>query len=104
MSYYEKEYKRRSLFKQGSSALLTLIAINLIVFVAFAFVQAIFLLKSENSQQAVADFNTNVINWLSLPSDLHKIGTRPWTIITHMLLHTCLWHIFGNMLGLWLLC
>ncbi|HKC35028.1 MAG TPA: rhomboid family intramembrane serine protease [Chitinophagaceae bacterium] len=102
MSYYEKEYKRRSLFKQGSSALLTLIAINLIVFVAFAFVQAIFLLKSENSQQAVADFNTNVINWLSLPADLHKMGTRPWTIITHMFLHTGLWHIFGNMLWLWL--
>jgi membrane associated rhomboid family serine protease len=70
--------------------------------VIFAFVQAIFHLKSENSQAAVADFNENVINWLALPADLNKIATRPWTVITHMFVHTGLWHIFGNMLWLWM--
>ena len=102
MTYYEKEYKRRSLFSQGNSALLTLIAINLIVFVIFAFVQAIYHLKSENSQQAVADFKNNVVNWFSLPADLNRIATRPWTIITHMFVHTGLWRILGNMLWLWM--
>jgi membrane associated rhomboid family serine protease len=102
MPYYEKEYSRRSLFSQGNSALITLIAINLIIFVIFAFIQAIFHLKSENSQQAVAEFNNNVLNWVALPADLNKIATRPWTIITHMFLHTGLWHIFGNMLWLWM--
>ncbi|MFI5130689.1 MAG: rhomboid family intramembrane serine protease [Chitinophagales bacterium] len=102
MSYQERQYGRRSMFSQGGSALLTLIAINLIVFVLFAFVQAIYHLKSENSQQAVAEFNSGVVNWFALPADLDKIGTRPWTIITHMFLHTGLWHIFGNMLWLWM--
>jgi membrane associated rhomboid family serine protease len=102
MTYYEKEYKRRSLFSQGNSALITLIAINLIIFVIFAFIQAIFHLKSENSQQAVAEFNNSILNWFALPADLSKIATRPWTIITHMFLHTEIWHIFGNMLWLWM--
>jgi hypothetical protein len=41
MSYYEKGYKRRTLFRQDNSALITLIAINLVVFVLFAFAQAV---------------------------------------------------------------
>jgi membrane associated rhomboid family serine protease len=102
MSYYEKGYKRRSLFRQDNSALITLIAINLIVFVIFAFVQAIYYLRFENGQQAVAEFNENVINWFALPADINKIGTRPWTILTHMFVHAGLWHIFGNMLWLWM--
>lgn len=102
MSYYEKGYKRRSLFRQDNSALITLIAINLIVFVIFAFVQAIYYLRFENGAQAVAEFNENVLNWLALPADLSKIATRPWTIVTHMFMHTGLWHIFGNMLWLWM--
>jgi len=102
MTYYEKEYKRRSLFSQGNSALLTLIAINLIIFVIIAFIQAIYFLRFENSQQAVAAFNNGLLNWLTLPADLDKIASRPWTIITHMFVHTGLWHIFGNMLWLWM--
>ena len=102
MSYYEKEYRQRTIFKQGNSALLTLVAINLVVFVLLAFIQAIYHLKSENSQIAMADFNNSVVNWVALPADLHKIGTRPWTLITHMFVHTGLWHIFGNMLWLWM--
>ena len=102
MTYYEKEYRRRSLFSQGSSALLTLIAINLIIFVIIAFVQAIYFLRFENGQQATAAFDNGLLNWLTLPADLDKIASRPWTIITHMFVHTGLWHIFGNMLWLWM--
>ena len=102
MSYYEKGYKHRSVFRQDNSALISLIAINLIVFVLFAFVQAIYYLRFENGQGAVAAFNNEVLNWVALPADLHKIASRPWTIITHMFVHDGLWHIFGNMLWLWM--
>jgi membrane associated rhomboid family serine protease len=102
MAYYEKQYQRRSLFSQGNSALITLIAINLIIFVIFAFIKAIYYLRFENGQQAVAAFDTGMLNWFTLPADINKIGTRPWTIITHMFVHTGLWHIFGNMLWLWM--
>jgi membrane associated rhomboid family serine protease len=102
MTYYEKEYKRRSLFSQGNSALVTLIAINLIVFVIFAFIQAIYYLRYENGQEAVAAFKNGMLSWVSLPADFHKIAARPWTIITHMFVHDGLWRIFGNMLWLWM--
>jgi membrane associated rhomboid family serine protease len=101
MSYYEKAYKRRSLFNQDNSALITLIAINLIIFVIFAFIQLIYYLRFGN-EHAVAEFNSGVLNWVSLPADLHKIATRPWAILTHMFVHDGLWHIFGNMLWLWM--
>lgn len=102
MNYYEKGYKRRSLFRQENSALITLIAINLVIFVIFAFVQALFYLKSDNNGHAVADFNNSVLSWVAIPADLSKLASRPWTIITHMFVHADLWHIFGNMLWLWM--
>ena len=101
MAYYEKEYGRRSLFSQGNSALITLIAINLIIFVIIAFVRAIYYLRFENGSEAVAQFDSGVLSWIALPADLNKIAARPWTIVTHMFVHTGLWHIFGNMLWLW---
>ncbi|MEL6989845.1 MAG: rhomboid family intramembrane serine protease, partial [Bacteroidota bacterium] len=38
---------------------------------------------------------------LSISSDAWKILTRPWTIITHMFMHTSFGHIFWNMLFLY---
>jgi len=102
MAYYEKEYKRPTLFRQDNSALITLIAINLIVFVLFAFVQLIFYLRYGNEGNAVAEFNQSVLNWVALPADVNKIAARPWTIFTHMFVHAGIWHIFGNMLWLWM--
>jgi membrane associated rhomboid family serine protease len=101
MAYYEKENKRRILLGQGNNALITLIAITLVVFVIFAFIKMIFYLKYENGQQAVAAFNESMISWLALPASLNKIGARPWTIITHMFVHTGFWAVFANMLWLW---
>jgi membrane associated rhomboid family serine protease len=102
MAYYDKGYKRRSILGQGNSALITLIAINLIIFVIFAFVQAIYYLKSENGEGARTAFENGFLNLFTLPADFHKIGTRPWTIITHMFVHAGFWHVFANMLWLWM--
>jgi len=101
MAYYKKAYKRRLSFGQGSNALITLIAINLVIFVIFIFIEAIFYLRYEKKEEAIAAFNNNVLSWFTLPADIDKIGARPWTIITHMFLHTGFWHVFANMLWLW---
>ena len=39
-----------------------------------------------------------VYDYLALPSSLHKLMFRPWTLITYMFLHVDLWHILSNML------
>jgi membrane associated rhomboid family serine protease len=102
MSYYEKEYKKRLLLGQGNNALITLIAINMVLFVILAFIKAVFHLRFENSAAAVNSFNDSVMTWFALPADVSKIAAKPWTILTHMFVHEGLWHVFANMLWLWM--
>lgn len=90
------------LLGQSNNALVTLIAINLVVFVAFLFIQAIFYLRYPDGSQAVASFRENVLSWFALPADGSKILAKPWTILTHMFVHVDIWHIFANMLWLWM--
>jgi membrane associated rhomboid family serine protease len=101
MGYQEREYQKKLSLAQARNALITLIAINLILFVIFAFVNATYALRYGASSLAAERFNENVVDWFSLPASFDKLITRPWTIITHMFLHTDVWHIIGNMLWLW---
>jgi membrane associated rhomboid family serine protease len=79
-----------------------LIAINLIIFVVLAFVRAVYYLQYNGTGDALIHFDNNWLTWLALPADPSKILTRPWTILTHMFVHTGIWHIVGNMLWLWM--
>jgi membrane associated rhomboid family serine protease len=102
MPYYERQYRRSPLFNQDNSALLTLVAINLIIFVLLQFARALYFLRYGNGPTGDDAFNTGVVDWLAVPAETHKLLSRPWTIVTHMFTHTGLWHIFGNMLWLWM--
>ena len=102
MSYYDKGYKPRISLGQNGNALTALIVINLTVFIVFAFVKLIFRLRYDDAGQAMDAFDQNVLSWVSLPADAGKLLHRPWTIITHMFMHDGVWHIFGNMLWLWM--
>ena len=100
MSYYEKEYKRRLSLGQDGNALVTLIAINLVVFVLFAFVN-VFYYFSYAQPAADIHFRSDIYNNLALPASLHEFAKKPWTLITHMFYHYSVWHIISNMLWLW---
>jgi len=78
-----------------------LIAINLVVFVLLAFIKVVYYFGY--GDEGLSAFNHNIFEWVTLPADLHKIITRPWTIITHMFVHDTgsVWHILANMLWLW---
>ena len=39
--------------------------------------------------------------WLVLPKDFGTFLTRPWTLVTYSFLHGGLWHLLGNMLGIY---
>ena len=101
MAYHEQQYKRRLSLAQANNALILLIVINLIIFVALAFLKAVFYLNYKDNQEALNFFNNNILNHFTLPAEVSKIGSRPWTIFTHMFSHTGIWHILGNMLWLW---
>jgi membrane associated rhomboid family serine protease len=101
MAYSEKEYKKNLTLGQSNNALVLLIAINLIVFVIFAFMRAVYHLRTPDNDEANLLFQQNVLDWFALPADISTIGERPWTILTHMFLHENVWDILGNMLWLW---
>ncbi|HNW49431.1 MAG TPA: rhomboid family intramembrane serine protease [Prolixibacteraceae bacterium] len=81
----------KNTFKQGS-VLSKLIYINLAVFLIIRITYVFFYLFR-------VDFN--LLEWLALPSDVHQLATRPWTIITYMFLHFDFLHIFLNLLWLY---
>ena len=101
MAYHDRQYKRRLSLAHASNALILLIAINLIIFVILAFLKAVFYLRFEGATQAAHSFNTNVLNYFTLPAEVNKIASRPWTIFTYMFTHISVWHLLGNMLWLW---
>ena len=101
MAYHDRQYKRRLSLAHANNALILLIAINLIIFVILAFLKAVFYLRFEGATQAAHSFNTNVLNYFTLPAEVNKIASRPWTILTYMFTHISVWHLLGNMLWLW---
>src|SRR6476646_737577 len=101
MSYYQQRNRHRISIGQDGNALTLLIAINLIVFVILAFVKVIYYFSK--ADEGLGLFYNNFFYWLTLPADLDKFISRPWTLISYMFVHDTqnVWHILGNMLWLW---
>ena len=100
MSYYRQENRRSRLtVGQDGNALITLIAIQLVVFILLAFVKVIYYFTYSGS--GLAAYQKNILDWVILPANISTFLTRPWTLITHMFVHDNVWHIVANMLWLW---
>lgn len=99
MPYQEKEYKRRLSLSQKNNALITLIAINLSMFVIFAFAKALYILSYGNLEKATPPFNADILGWFGLSAN--TVFSRPWTLLTHFFVDDNIWRIIGNMLWLW---
>lgn len=80
-------------FRSGN-LLLQLIYVNAGVFILFILLQlAGFLFQS--------NFADGVIRWFELPSDLATLAFQPWSLITHMFVHTGFTHVLFNMITLY---
>ncbi len=101
MTYIEKGYRRKLSLGQGGNTVVTLIAINLVIFIIFQFIKVVYRFQFDTSEAAVAAYRRDILYWFTLPADTGKMLTRPWTILTHMFVHDDIWHVFGNMLWLW---
>jgi membrane associated rhomboid family serine protease len=102
MTYQEKEYKRRLSLGQKSNSLITLISVNVILFIILAFVRSLFLLKYETTKVATVHFNDSILNWFTLPAAARGIAQKPWVILIHMFTDIDTWRVLGNMLWLWM--
>lgn len=81
------------------NALVMLIAINLVAFVLLAFIKVVYYFTY--GKDGLGAYESNVLDWITLPADLSVFITRPWTLITHFIAHDSVWHIIANMLWLW---
>lgn len=100
MSYYRQENRRSRLtVGHDGNALITLIAIQLVVFILLAFVKVIYYFTYSTNGLEV--YQNSILQWVTLPANLSTFITRPWTLITHMFVHDNVWHIVANMLWLW---
>lgn len=68
-----------------------LIIINVAVFVVTALCKAF----------APTFYQAYILEYLAVPADLWKLLTRPWTLLTHMFVHSGGWHLIWNMLMLY---
>jgi|SRR6185312_2042366 len=74
------------LLGRRADMLTRLIVINIIVFII------------ANILVNIPGLGGYVSDYLALPSSLHKLLYRPWTLITYMFLHIQLMHLVSNML------
>jgi len=104
MSVAEEKSKRKIFMGSDGNALVNLIVLITISFVLLNFIYVIYIMSELDTQAYIK----NVFNWFVLPADFSKLGSRPWTLITHMFVHESffqgfqgVFHMIGNLLWLW---
>ncbi|GAB4093785.1 rhomboid family intramembrane serine protease [Flaviaesturariibacter terrae] len=99
MAYYPSSNRKKLSVGADGNALMNLIALLLIVFVVFAFIQVIYTFSYY--KDGSARYHSEVFPWVVLPADLGALARRPWTLLTHFFVHDGVWGIVANLLWLW---
>jgi membrane associated rhomboid family serine protease len=85
----------KDFFVRGS-VLSRLIGVNVAIFILIGLVRVMFFLSGAQPIYGP------VLNWLGVPSNFQVLILRPWTLFTYMFLHLDFFHIFFNMLMLYI--
>ena len=97
MGVREQNNRKKVLLGEDGNALITLITINIVIFILVNFILMVYNLT--NLKEAA--FTKNVWLWFVEPADLDKWATRPWTTLTYMFSHLKVMSVISNMLWLW---
>ena len=79
------------------NALMILISINVVFFIAVWFMQIIYYIM----QSPVGSFESNVLPWFIMPAKLSALAQKPWTFFTYMFVNMRVITILTSMLWLW---
>jgi membrane associated rhomboid family serine protease len=103
MEFSEKQYRKKLLVGRGDNNLIMLIGACLVMFVALAFVKALWYFNYGDKAVALSLFNKNVMGVFAAPADASKLLARPWTLLTSIFIanNNDFWKVFPNMFWLW---
>jgi len=87
---------RTSLWADGN-ALMILVSINVVFFIAVWFMQIIYY----TMQSPPGSFESNLLPWFIMPAKLSALLQKPWTVFTYMFVHMRVITILTSMLWLW---
>ncbi|RYY88165.1 MAG: rhomboid family intramembrane serine protease [Chitinophagaceae bacterium] len=99
MAYYPQQNRKKLSIGADGNALMNLIALLLIVFVTFAFIQVVYTFTYY--KEGSARYHGEMFPWVAMPADLTLLATRPWTLLTHFFVHDGIWPVIGNLLWLY---
>ncbi|MDB5195752.1 MAG: rhomboid family intrarane serine protease [Flaviaesturariibacter sp.] len=99
MAYYPSPNRRKLSIGADGNALMMLIAVQLMVFILLAFIKVVYYFTY--GAEGVGHYQQDILQWVTLPASLSSLAHRPWTVITHFLVHDGVWHLIANMLWLW---
>jgi membrane associated rhomboid family serine protease len=88
----------KSPFRTGNSVG-QLIVINVSIFLVLVIFQFILTISGFPPEESSSIFHS-VVSWIAVPMHFNELLYKPWTFFTYMFVHYSLWHIFGNMLML----
>ncbi|RYY99537.1 MAG: rhomboid family intramembrane serine protease [Chitinophagaceae bacterium] len=99
MAYYPQQNRRKLTVGADGNALMNLIAILLMIFVVFAFIQVVYTFTY--TKLGSARYHEEVFPWVALPADLGTLAARPWTLLTHPFVNDDVWRVVSSLLWLW---
>lgn len=94
---------RLSHFVHSSSWLNRLIVINVTVFLLMLIFGGLTNLFGFLFQFNAVNFRTATLNLFSCPTNLNTLLHQPWSIFTSLFMHSGFWHIFFNMVMLYII-
>lgn len=97
MNVREEKSRNKISLGQDGNALVNLIILNAVLFVLLKFVFVIYLVSDLNLDA----YYKNIFYWFTLPADISRLGSRPWTLITYMFTHEGVLHLVANVFWLW---
>jgi membrane associated rhomboid family serine protease len=97
MNRPEDSYRKRMVLGQDGNALVQLLVVNAVLFVALKFIYVIYLVVPLRMDS----YYQNIFDWTILPADLHKFLTRPWTLFSYMFADRLVLRFIANMFWLW---
>lgn len=76
-----------------------LVVVNFAVFVT---IKLVYLVMSIFTIGQAGGMYDTMLSYLTLHADLSTLAWRFWGVLSHMFLHDSFWHLFNNMVGLYL--